>query len=274
MQKAILRYFSISFLVILLSCNKAKQYAVSTGSAQFIKATSLSISGTAKGSDSRILEVGFCYSSSKVPLFADDHIVVNRGGGEAFTGSIVSLKANTSYNIRAYSKLQNGDLFYGNVVTVSTNGIYDIGDIGPGGGVIFYTDEFSAAGKYFEAKPITGNTFVFGCDNKYLNNGEYYGEGLDNTKKIIDNCGTNTAAYVCKTFNANNLSDWCLPTIQDLENLRNFYYDNNNAFSDRTYWSSTDVDTKNAYAYNFLLGEYDILDKGEKHEVIAVRYFN
>lgn len=268
--------YILFFLTVfsLWTCNKSKQYAVTTGSAEQIKATSMTVSGTAKGSDSKIVEVGFCFSDNKVPVYGDDHIVVSRSFNDSFKGTVKTLKANTSYNIRAFSKLQNGDIYYGNILTVSTNGIYDIGDIGPGGGVIFFTDEYSAAGKYFEAKPILGNTFMFGCDSVFLNNGSYYGEGQGNTTKIINSCGNNTAAYACKHFGANGLSDWCLPTIQDLENLKNFYNDNNNAFSDRTFWSSSDFDSRNAYAYNFLMGEYDVLDKSEKHEVIAVRYFN
>ncbi len=269
------KIFIAILCLFFVACSKSKRFAATTLSPIEIKANSATFSGKAKNSDnSQIIEVGFCYSADKIPLYADKHVSAINNGTDSFKYTVNDLSANTNYNVRAFAKLKNGSINYGNVLNFSTNNNYQLGDKGPGGGTIFYIDEFNASGKFFEALPLLGNTYSFGCTGNYIGTGMHSGEGKTNSNQIIGICSGNTAASVCLGLKINGLSDWCLPSIEDLEYLQQYYNSRSVTFSDRSFWSSTDYDPDFAYTYNFLYSDYETRDKTEKHEVIAIRYFN
>lgn len=147
---------------------------------------------------------------------------------------------------------------------------YRVGSIGPGGGKVFYVAStpfacgptLNLTCSYLEAAPITGtNAWV---DANYLWSGNVttliganaqgsaIGTGYRNTLAIVGQAGGgNTAGHAGTAARAyrgpNNLSDWFVPSHDELLQL----YQNqvalgiSNAFDD--YWSSTEVDSNNGY---------------------------
>ena len=124
--------------------------------------------------------------------------------------------------------------------TCAQGGVCQVGDVGPGGGIVFYVSPspngfFSAAPactprcKYLEAAPITRplptNAWT---DSKYIWSeyqlhtgvtGTSIGSGYANTSAIISQEGVrvNSAAYVARAYpGPNNLTDWYLPSKDEL----------------------------------------------------------
>lgn len=139
-------------------------------------------------------------------------------------------------------------------------GAYAIGDIGPGGGKIFITPSTAGntTGKYFEVAPFTWNgggadPLVFWSLSAYATtavtgaNGEAIGTGYQNTLDIVAQGNTSsTAASMCSAYEANGLTDWFLPSKNELIELGNQQAIIGDLSTICWYWSSTEVDPDGA----------------------------
>ena len=139
-------------------------------------------------------------------------------------------------------------------------GAYAIGDIGPGGGKIFITPSTAgnSTGKYFEVAPFTWNgggadPVVFWSLSAYATtavtgaNGEAIGTGYQNTLDIVAQGNTSsTAASMCSAYEANGLTDWFLPSKNELIELGNQQAIIGDLSTSYWYWSSTEVDPDGA----------------------------
>jgi hypothetical protein len=131
----------------------------------------------------------------------------------------------------------------GSPSSIRTNGsgetIYNIGDTGPAGGIIFITPSTvgNATGKYFEVAPIAYRVIRPWCNSAYtshaatstddrtlhtsalgIGSGErntnsgyfqkYYGLGTAN----VDATGVNNALAYCYNFSYGGFSDWFMPS--------------------------------------------------------------
>ena len=118
--------------------------------------------------------------------------------------------------------------------------VYELGDIGPGGGTIYYISAtpFTESGAscasnchYLEAAPTTGPsawteaTYVWsGNTTTYVGTNTAIGTGYANTQAIIAQSGggntANKAATISAAFRGpNGLSDWFLPSKDELNQL-------------------------------------------------------
>lgn len=111
-------------------------------------------------------------------------------------------------------------------LTCATGGECRVGDIGAGGGVVFYVAETPQWwGRYMEAAPNRWNgqwgdlAYVSGCYGMSIPDARAVGlgSGKRNTEAIVSSCPeTNIAARVADNLVLNGKSDWFLPSKDEL----------------------------------------------------------
>jgi len=163
-----------------------------------------------------------------------------------------------------------------------------VGDVGPGGGKVFYVEPatyFTSVGsacgsacRYLEAARYgwstatspggqtncegTGTATVdpkcawSGVVARIGRTGLRIGQGYGNTSEMIAQNGTaGYAATVARAYQGGNKTDWFLPSIFELIALRRSSVATyRNGFADMSYWSSSETDfrtTENAYLQDF-----------------------
>jgi hypothetical protein len=147
---------------------------------------------------------------------------------------------------------------------------YQIGDIGPGGGVVFYDKGTSSDGwRYLEAAPDYVYDFLSGrirfwvdlsWTDEVLKNSESYhiettspllGAGEDNTRNIVGFYGEGDyPASMCAALVLHGKDDWFLPSADELEELLQVIEERPlkiNLSKGSYYWSSTLADVFVAY---------------------------
>jgi hypothetical protein len=170
---------------------------------------------------------------------------------------------------------------------------YALGEIGPGGGLVFYDKGAYGGGwRYLEVcwedlDPDTNNDSVgdgvnwcesnpmgvFGVTPDPPLTGTSLGDGLANTLLIIslvgDNNGEIYAAKLCAGYRGGGLDDWFLPSLDELGELNRVWFSNDAPlFSDlalittgtghsSSYWSSSeDGDGGYAKYHGFISAGY------------------
>jgi hypothetical protein len=176
-------------------------------------------------------------------------------------------------------------------VACADGGVCALGDTGPGGGVVFYVhasggtfacgETLASTCKYLEAAPanwLTGTTSDpsrFWATNVNSNQttavtgaaGTAVGSGYKNSLAIVaqtGNVAATSAAVEARAYRGpNNLSDWFLPSKDELNKL---YLEKVRvgSFSD-SYWSSSEVDPNVAWGQHFYNGF-----QGDFSKVIAL----
>ena len=190
----------------------------------------------------------------------------------ALTGTPNTVAAATNYTITATNASGNATRTFTLTVTAV---VYTVGQTGPGGGKVFYvaTTAFScgptlaATCTYLEAAPSGWNT---GADPLLtwatsVNNNPVtrvpgagaletaIGTGYKNSDAIVaqtGNVAASSAAVVARAYRGNSLSDWYLPSINELTEL----------YNQRTliaglqaagYWSSTEGEANQGIRIEF-----------------------
>lgn len=150
---------------------------------------------------------------------------------------------------------------------------YNIGDVGPAGGYIFYDKGFYSEGwRYLEAAPENiGNFVIFGhyrptADSFILNSGTglHIGVGKPNTKLLVETMGdyayskengpdksNEYAVKLCYDYEKNGYDDWFLPSRDELNLMYEVLHLNGiGSFSDYYYWSSSEYNNGADYAWS------------------------
>ena len=132
------------------------------------------------------------------------------------------------------------------VLSCAQGGVCKLGDIGPGGGKVFYVapDRLMANGKrarYMELSTNPNIPDMSLCDRrpKELSTRPGIGNGLSNTK-ILENFCDN--AFSVGQFVIGGKSDWFIPSIEELILATNFL----GPMANKEYWSSTTIGTEDA----------------------------
>ena len=152
---------------------------------------------------------------------------------------------------------------------------YAIGDIGPSGvGKVFYITDGGLHG--LEAAPRdqrTAESWSTIINVSIGTTGTAIGTGSDNTDAIINQSGHSySAAQVCRDYHGGGLTDWFLPSKDELHEL----YQNKTAvggFADSYYWSSSEIDSKYAWHQYFFSDIQDSFNKYYERRVRAIRAF-
>lgn len=168
---------------------------------------------------------------------------------------------------------------YGEVKVVEDdpNAEYEIGDIGPAGGYIFYED---VAGDYtwtyLEAAPVSaGGGAVFPwASADYIEqeivNGEAIGSGGGNTKTIVEahaaGAPVTVAAMAADQFEYEGYDDWFLPSRDELQEMHDqLHVEGIGNFGDQ-YWSSSlqyrweTFQQVGIYSFDFPAGQENIYE--------------
>jgi hypothetical protein len=154
--------------------------------------------------------------------------------------------------------------------TCAQGGTCNIGDLAPGGGKVFYVSPtkinassgISNGGIYLASAPVnwvslSGNSAVskqFGCDGVSIT-GSYtdtVGSGAENTRQLAGNTCLLNAAQLVANVTINSITDWFVPSIEELKLLRtNLYVPNleTKMSASGPLWSSIPVPGSNTTAY-------------------------
>ena len=119
---------------------------------------------------------------------------------------------------------------------------YEIGDNGPGGGIVFYVDEAGQSG--LEAAPSNQGGAPWDLEPFATANASRDGinAGLFNTQRISIANAAKAQSYgaaVCEDYRGGRLGDWYLPSTTELQHL----YDQRDAvdgLDNGPYWSSVE----------------------------------
>jgi len=164
---------------------------------------------------------------------------------------------------------------------IEDSGTYDLCDIGPAGGYIFYDKGYYSSGwRYLEAAPVSTE-----CEKQWGSYGTRIyqtetgiGTGQSNTTNIVawlnNHSETGKAAQLCDALTEGGYSDWFLPSLKEL----NLMYTNLKVygvggFHDGTYWSSSDDYKYSAWGQDFHYGGNYYPTKDSTHRVRAIRAF-
>jgi hypothetical protein len=158
------------------------------------------------------------------------------------------------------------------ISTCNIGGDCKIGDIGPGGGVVFYdAGSVQPWGRYLEVAPNDLNRGQFGCIGAEPPGNAAMGAGFANSYEInLSTCASNSAATAAFTYTLNGSTGWYLPSRSELNELCK--YANNQVTGDPTkacskgtslragfaptfYWSSTQNGPNLAWYQSFVTGQ-------------------
>lgn len=191
----------------------------------------------------------------------------------------------------------NGTAGSNAILTCAKGGVCSLGSTGPGGGKVFYisTTPNTAATpwRYLEAAPNTwsggvADPTIAWCSNTLTHTkllttgvapanrfdpstGNAIGTGFRNTKMMQGDC-TFGAANMAAAYNGGGKSDWFLPSISELDTLKNQKAEVGGFVSDN-YLSSSGYDSGQAWRVDFNSGNQGGMNKGTPTYVRPIRAF-
>ena len=166
-----------------------------------------------------------------------------------------------------------------------------VGDVGPGGGTIFYVDMSRAAGSQFWEVGSDLGTAGWGCSGTVISGTlTAIGTGATNTGLINAGCGTAGIAARVASAPAGGFSDWFLPSKDELNQLCKYARTQSTAVADQAvqcdntgtllpgfasayYWSSSQSNASIAWFQSFVSGSQINGNKGNPLRVRPVRAF-
>jgi hypothetical protein len=176
---------------------------------------------------------------------------------------------------------------------------FEVGDIGPAGGFIFYDAGNSVNGwRYIEAAPNDIEGSEWGCFNSPVTDARNLniGTGLENSIAIVefhdsfndfysnpnecsDISNGTVAAKSCLDYEVNGFDNWHLPSEKEMLLMyENLHLNGIGEFeeNDKLYWTSTEHDDNTATATDFSNGDQGWQCKQcdfDFMNIRAVRYF-
>lgn len=172
---------------------------------------------------------------------------------------------------------------------------YEIGDVGPKGGIIAYKkQEYTNGWKYIEMATNNVVSEEWGCMNSSIVNAQFnqIGTGLQNNYAILNKHNFLNNYYsnpsVCSNLNngtiasktainavINDSKDWFIPSFNELQIIyTNLHLNANASFENQDYWSSTEQNTSLAKTINLQTGVESVKNKNSANiKTRLIRYF-
>lgn len=203
--------------------------------------------------------------------------------GRPFQLPLTNLQFGVEYYFRAFAITENGTVFGETITFVFPP--YEIGDIGPAGGIIFFYDAQNRHPfTFLEAAPAGWGGLSddlraeFPCYNRFLDVTEYrIGAGPGNLRRLNERCTnqTNNIAKLVADLNIEGYADWYIPTRAELEIMLENLYNKGNAarLSNEFYWSATEQDAGAAWGIFMGTGNHRLLPKWMQERVRPIRAF-
>jgi hypothetical protein len=169
--------------------------------------------------------------------------------------------------------------------TCANGGLCNVGEIGPGGGYVFYVSPtvinvaagISTGGVYLEAAPVAAQgTAEYGCTGTNTPGTSYaVGSGAANTLAIITACATaGIAARVTSNLTYAGFSDWFMPSLDEMSAIYNNLYNKTpslGGFTGLNYGSSSQGTNGNGYQAYWWFGAGAVSGQTNKNLVVAYR---
>jgi hypothetical protein len=253
--------------------------ATTTSISSISQTTALSGGSITSDGGAMVTSRGVCWSSSNSSPTTSNTKTIDGSGIGSFTSSLTGLAANTNYYVRSYATNSAGTV-YGTVRSFTT--LPPALAVGQShqGGIIAYIfqsgDSGYISGETHGLIATTSNQSTgvqWGCSGTGIGTSTSLGTGQSNTTAIVTSCSTtNIAARMCNDLNLGGYSDWYLPSYYELEKL----YINKaviGAFSNVSYWSSSQSSSTTTYSINFSNGTTAGITKTSLIYVRAIRKF-
>lgn len=146
---------------------------------------------------------------------------------------------------------------------------FEIGDIGPAGGIVFYDKgAYSDGWRFLEAAPADIGEYEWG---KYgvIGTSKEIGAGKTNTEKIVKKFGQGEyAAKACSDYEFNGYDDWFLPSEEELNLLHeNLYKKDICNLKESSYWSSS------VYSNGYDVWLQDFIDGNQYNDFPYYSYY-
>jgi len=155
--------------------------------------------------------------------------------------------------------------------------IYEVGQRGPAGGIVFIS--YSGGQEGYEAAPVDQGTADWGCNGVDIPGADRtdIDAGSANTADILAGCATpDIAARLADNYSLNGFNDWVLPSIDQLNELY-LHRDLVGGFVegpvDASYWSSSEFNSDEAWGKYFFNGATNRFFKTNLFNVRAIRSF-
>jgi hypothetical protein len=228
------------------------------------------------------LEQGVLLSENSQPSESNSTKILDVSGSSNFNISLSNLQENKTYYVRAFAK-NFAFTGLGNILSFTTNNFYNVGEMGPAGGRVFYSKLDTIGGwNFLEAAPQDYNIQLnWSPSNAVINNtSTNLGSGDVNTNAIININGNNNlyAAYAGSMYSLNGFVDWFLPSRDELLKMYQNLYLNGigGLVLNNQYWSSSEDDFYSQNAWSVKMsgnGETTTFPKNNSFKSRFIRKF-
>ncbi|MCC5935365.1 MAG: DUF1566 domain-containing protein [Balneolales bacterium] len=287
-------YYARPYITTAFETVYGGQSVVTTDEAASVRVTSSDLISYARPARSAVLRGivtgtttegslrrGFVWGSTD-PLRQPEE-TVEIADGRPFQLPLTNLQFGIEYYFRAFAITEQGTI-YGETITFVFPP-YEIGDIGPAGGIIFFYDEQNRYPfTFLEAAPAGWGGLrddlraEFPCYNRFLDVTDFrIGAGPGNLRRLLERCANqpNNIARLVADLNIEGFSDWYIPTRAEVELMLENLYQRGNAagLSNEFYWSSSEQDDGAAWGIFMGTGNHRLLPKWMQERVRPVRAF-
>lgn len=196
--------------------------------------------------DLPIVQRGFFVSTNTNPLATNSIVFVNSSSTLTFSNRNTGLNENTTYYVRAFVTNTYQTSISAEILSFQTENFYNIGEIGPAGGKVFYSSlDGTTSWHFLEAAPTDlSSSFSWSNDITSCSGlSTSIGSGLSNTELIVLNQGAsgNYSALKAQQYAYGGFTDWFLPSRDELSEIyQNLHLNSGNGLATNSeYWSSS-----------------------------------